>query len=116
MKNALILSSLALAFGAGGCGVHDIAAEYSGSDAVSGETPMEVASALQRMGGKLPPAKAAQLSYAVDTLTRVVPDKHDSRTVGEMSPQFVSMMQGRNADQIIQLATLYRDAAPPDRH
>ncbi|MFT3965355.1 MAG: hypothetical protein QM690_05690 [Sphingobium sp.] len=112
----MILSSLSLAPLAGGCGTHALDAEHAAtSDAVRGESPLEVASSLQRMGSKLSPAKAQQFSNAVDTLTRVVPDQTDSRTVGNMSPQFVRMVQGRTADQIIQLAVLYRVSAPPDR-
>jgi hypothetical protein len=108
---------LALTILVGGCGMHGMEADYhgGGGEAIQAETPAEAASALQSMGSRLSPAKAQQLSNAVDTLTRVVPDKMDDRTVGEMSPQFVKMVQGRNADQIIQLATLYRLAAPPDR-
>jgi len=97
----------------GGCDMHH--GGHSDLEGIRGETVTEVAAALNRMAGGLSPKKAQEFHLAVDTLTRVVPDKHDSRTVGEMSPQFVSMVKGRNADQIIQLAVLYRVNAPPDR-
>ncbi|HEX7856566.1 MAG TPA: hypothetical protein VF503_23055 [Sphingobium sp.] len=99
----------------GGCGLHGIGAEQRDAVGAQGETPAEIASSLQRMGSRLSSEKAVEFGHAVDTLTRVTPDKTDSRTVGDMSPQFVRMVQGRNADQIIQLADLYRAAAPPDR-
>lgn len=113
MKIPLILSGLCFALLLGACGMHHMA--HDEAEGIRGETVTEVAAALNRMKGQLAPKKAEEFGHALDTLTRVVPDKYDSRTVGEMSPQFVSMVRGRNADQIIQLAVLYRVNAPPDR-
>jgi hypothetical protein len=113
MKYVFQLSSLAIALVVGGCGLHNMG--HPEPEGIKGETVSEVASSLARMQGNLSPKKAEEFSHAVDTLTRVTPDKFDSRTVGEMSPQFVAMVRGRNADQIIQLAVLFRGAAPPDR-
>lgn len=113
MKIPFLLSGLIPALLLGACDVHRSA--HLDADGVRGETASEVAAALQRVSSRLSPAKAVEFAHAVDTLSRVTPDKYDSRTVGEMSPQFLRMVQGRNADQIIQLAVLYRVNAPPDR-
>ena len=113
MKYAFQLSSLAVALIVGGCGLHNMGRPEA--EGIRGETASEVASSLAQMQSRLSPQKAEEFAHAVDTLTRVTPDKYDSRTYGDMSPQFVSMVRGRDADQIIQLAVLYRGAAPPDR-
>ena len=114
MKKALKLKCLLLIAFTTACDDHGFGARRSSFEAIDAETPAEVDAALQRMRDRLSPARAAELSRAVDTLTRVVPDKHDRRTVGEISPQFVNMVRGRNADEIIRLAILYRVSAPPD--
>jgi hypothetical protein len=115
MKNALILSGLAFVCLIGACGLHDIGGGHAQSDGAKGESPAEMAISLKMMGERLSPEKKVEFGHAVDTLTHVTPDKNDSRTVGDMSPQFVDLVQGRDADSIIQLANLYRAAAPPDR-
>lgn len=114
MKNAFWMSGLAAAMLLGGCDPRTPLFGVHSKDGVSGDSPVEIAASLQNLRKSLSPKRAEEFGYAVDTLTRVVPDQMDSRTVGVVSPQFIQMVRGRNADQIIQLATLYRLSAPPN--
>jgi hypothetical protein len=85
------------------------------SDAVSGDSPQEVAASITYMRQTLDAQKEAQFTQAISTLSLVVPDKNDGGSVGYISPQFTQMVKGRNADQIIQLAQLYRLSVPAAR-
>jgi hypothetical protein len=82
---------------------------------VTGESPGDVASSLLRIRARLAPDKQVEFGQAVNTLTLAMPDKHDERSIGYMTPTFAAMVKGRDADQIIQLAALYRSAVPLDR-
>lgn len=66
------------------------------------------------MRSSLTGEKKARFESALNTLMLVTPDKDDSRAVGNLTPQFASMIHGRDADQIIQLADVYRGSVPMD--
>lgn len=83
---------------------------------VAGNSPRDVAVSILRLKASLPAHKQVEFGHAVMTLALVSPDKSDDRTVGYMTPQFARMVAGRNADQIIDLAALYRASIPKDRY
>jgi hypothetical protein len=82
---------------------------------IVGDTPVEVASSIMLMETSLDVNRQAAFGEAVATLTLVVSDKMDGRTYGNISPEFVRLVQGRSADQVIQLAETYRLSVPMDR-
>lgn len=90
----------------GGCG-------FVRPDRIEGDTPQEVAYSLFEVQSHLDPDRAERFAQAITTLTLVVPDKNDARSIGYMSPQFARMVSGRSVDQVIALADTYRTAAPP---
>lgn len=104
------ISLLAAALALAACDRHVVA--HAG---ISGDSPQEIATSIRTMRMQLDGAKEAQFTQAIATLSLVVPDRNDSRTVGAISPQFSQMVRGRDADGIIQLAELYRNSVPEER-
>ncbi|HEX7822918.1 MAG TPA: hypothetical protein VF463_20155 [Sphingobium sp.] len=89
--------------------------EFPDAPRIVGDSPADVALSITRIKARLDPDKQVEFGHAVMTLALVSPDKNDARAVGNMTPHFAQMVKGRNADQIIQLAALYRASIPADR-
>jgi hypothetical protein len=112
MKSVHTALALAMTFLACACMRPGAAAD---ADRVTGDTPGEVSSSIRRVSAELDSDKQVQFSEAITSLTLAMSDRNDSHSVGLMSPRFAQTISGRNADQIIQLAALYRSSAPMDR-
>ncbi len=113
VRRGIVLAlSLAMPLATGGCN-HVFEAVDTGK--ITGESPRDVASSIVRLKARLPAGKRIEFGHAVTTLTLVVPDKQDPRSIGYMTPGFAAMVRGRSVDQIIQLAVLYRASVPRDR-
>jgi hypothetical protein len=110
MHNTCRAIVLAMTLFACGCS----AAAFPDPDRIVGDTPGDIASSITRLKARLDPDRKAVFAEAVTTLTLVVPDKNDRRSIGYMSPDFVRMVSGRTVDQIVQLAVLYRLSVPRD--
>lgn len=109
MFQRITLGMMALALGA--CDTHPL----RNREMIGGDTTAEIAISIASMRQSLKGEKQAKFTQAVASLTLAMPDKHDTASVGDMTPQFARMVKGRNADQIIQLAELYRLSVPMDR-
>lgn len=110
MTKARRISILMLALSLGACDVH-----RQQRLEVAGNSPQEIASSITYMRQTLDAKKEAQFAQAISTLSLVVPDKNDAAAIGYISPQFARLVHGRNVDQIIQLAELYRLSVPMDK-
>lgn len=111
-QNARIVAAIALSLLACACSHSHKTPDPA---KIAGESPRDVASSIALLKAGLDPDKRLLFGQAVTTLTLVVQDKNDSRTIGYMSPHFAKMVHGRNVDQIIALADLYRASVPADR-
>ncbi len=107
------------------CGVNYGSADWLGRGEpdgihVGGTSPLDIYESLEAIERKLQGRKRAEFRQAVSTLKLVVTDRTSSSAVtsaySEITPQFVGMVRNRSAEEIIQIATIYRASAPPDRY
>jgi hypothetical protein len=80
-------------------------------DRIKGDTPNEVAVSVSLIAGELDPDKQAAFNSAVDLLRMTATDRYGSR-FASVTPQMALQLRGRTAEDVIQMATVYRSAIP----
>jgi hypothetical protein len=100
-RGAIMVALLLLA----GC-----AAKPSGR--IGGDTPNEVALSITLLADDLPPEKQAAFTAAVDLLRMTATDRFGTSKFASVTPQMAMQLKGRTPEDVIQMATVYRNAVP----
>jgi hypothetical protein len=81
-------------------------------DRVTGDTPSEISLSLTLMAENLPPEKQSAFIGALDMIRTTAQDRMMASKVASITPQMAQQLRGRTADDVIQMAAIYRSAIP----
>lgn len=79
---------------------------------ITGSTSAEVAASIYEIGNALPPDRKDEFTSAIAMLKLTVADKNAEKQISYVTPQLAQMLKGRTPYEVVQMASVYRNAIP----